>query len=160
MLLEMFFANKELTVFLISMIPLIELRGGILMGVTLGISPLNSLLLAYVGSTLMIPFIYYLLLPILRFSNGIKPLKSLVNRIMEKATLKKKNIGKYKLLGLAIFVAIPLPGTGVWMGTFLGSIMKLSLKKTFVLVATGNLVAGIIISLLGLSMTNIVEKVV
>lgn len=160
MLLEMFFVNSELTVFIVSMMPLIELRGGILMGITLGLPPLESLFFAYIGSTLMIPFIYYLLLPILKILKKIKFLRSIVDKAMDRALGKKTYVEKYKLLGLAIFVAIPLPGTGVWMGTFLASIMRLSLKKTMLLVATGNLVAGLIITLLGFSMTNIVEKVI
>lgn len=156
----MFFVNAELTVFIVSMMPLIELRGGILMGITLGLPPLESLLFAYIGSTLMIPFIYYLLLPILKFLKKIKFLKIMVEKVINKAVGKKSYIEKYKLLGLAIFVAIPLPGTGVWMGTFLASIMRLKLKKTVLLVATGNFVAGLIITLLGFSMTNIVKKVI
>ncbi len=148
---------------IMSLIPLIELRGGIVFARSIGFSFLEAFILAYVGSTLVFIPIYFLFKPILKLLKKIKWFNGFAvkveNYFQDKAedTLKKQqdNTAKKglserfkKILGVFIFVAIPLPMTGVWTGTAIAVFLDLKFKDAVLPIAFGNLIAGLIISVL------------
>lgn len=154
--------NDRLATFLVSIIPLIELKGGIVFARGAGLGFLESLLFAYLGSTAAFLFVYWLLKPILALLKKIKGVGRFADKIenyfqnkaaetldkREKSGKKKRSETFYKALGVFIFVAIPLPMTGVWTGTAIAVFLNMKFKDVILPVALGNLVAGLIISAL------------
>ena len=139
--------NKELAVFIISMIPIVELRGAIPFGVALGLEWHVAYILSVIGNIIPVPFIILLFRPIIEFLEKTKLFGKLARKLKKRTTSKmsdmdKKN--KYKLLGLYLFVAIPLPGTGAWTGSAIAALMKMRIKQSFVAIAAGVVSAGLI----------------
>ena len=150
---------KILIVFLISMVPLIELRGAIPVAVAmnLGLPEWLILVVAIIGNILPVPFIYLFARKVLAWGSKVKwqAFKKFCVFCLkkgEKAGEKLlKNAGKYgTFIALLLFVAIPLPGTGAWTGTLAASILNLPFKKTILSVTVGVLIAGLI--MLGISL--------
>ena len=144
---------KILIVFLISMVPLIELRGAIpvAVGMDLGLPEWLTLIVAIIGNIVPVPTIYFFARKFLEWGSKKKwkPLKQFCNFCLKKGAkagdklLKKAgDYGTY--FALFLFVAIPLPGTGAWTGTLAASILKLDFKKTVLAITAGVLVAGLI----------------
>ncbi|MBR2871554.1 MAG: small multi-drug export protein [Clostridia bacterium] len=155
--------NDLISVIVVSLIPMIELKGGIVFARGVGFDFFQALGLAYLGSTIVFIPIFFLLIPLLNLFKKIK----FVNKIATKAesyvqskareALEKQNQkqGKramserfIKQLAVFIFVAIPLPMTGVWMGTAIAVFVNLKFKDAVLPIILGNLLAGIIISAL------------
>ena len=152
---------KILIVFLISMIPLIELRGAIPVAVDmdLGLPEWLVLIVAIIGNIIPVPIIYFFARKFLEWGakRKWKSLKQFCNFCLKKGTkagdklLKKTgNFGTY--FALFLFVAVPLPGTGAWTGTLAASILNLDFKKTTVAITAGVLVAGLIMLLVSLGL--------
>ena len=134
---------------LVSMIPVVELRGGIPFGVAAGLPVWAAYLAAVIGNLIPVPFIVVYIRRIFMFMRQHMPrLNSLVDRMEERAHLKSASVLKYQYLGLAIFVAIPLPGTGAWTGALVAAFLDMRLKKAMPSIAGGVLSAGLIISIL------------
>lgn len=137
--------SKEYALLLISMLPLIELKGSIPIGIVMGIDSLKTYIISFLGSSLpAIPIILWIS-PIFDCMRKKEKLKKYVNWATNKADKKKSKVVKYEYLGLFIFVAIPLPGTGVWMGSLIASLLGLNKLKSLIIIATGNSIAGLII---------------
>lgn len=134
-------------VFVVSLFPILELRGGILAGYALGVSLLESFPIAFVGNILPIPFILILINAIFRWMKKT-PLAGLVNRIEKRTLAKKTQIERFGYFGLYLFVAIPLPGTGAWTGALLSCLLNMQKGKSFLAILLGVLTAGIIVSIL------------
>ena len=149
---------KILIVFLISMVPLVELRGAIPVAVAmnLGLPEWLVLIVAIIGNILPVPFIYFFARKVLEWGSKKKwePFKKFCDFCIKKGEkageklLKKAKAGVY--FALFLFVAIPIPGTGAWTGTLAASILKLDFKKAVISISAGVLVAGLI--MLGLSL--------
>lgn len=137
--------SNEIALFLISMLPLIELKGSIPIGLAMDFKPIEAYLISLIGSTIPSIFILMWIMPIFDWMKKRKELKKLVDWAEKKADKKKDNIEKYEYWGLFLFVAIPLPGTGVWMGSLIASLLGLKRLKSFLIVALGNIIAGLII---------------
>lgn len=134
---------------LVSMVPVVELRGGIPFGVAAGLPVWAAYLAAVIGNLLPVPFIVVYIRRIFVFMRQHMPrLNSLVDKMERKAHLKSASVLKYQYLGLAIFVAIPLPGTGAWTGALVAAFLDMRLKKALPSIAGGVLSAGLIISIL------------
>lgn len=134
---------------LVSMIPVVELRGGIPFGVTLGLPVWAAYLAAVIGNMLPVPFILVYIRRIFQWMRRHMPrLNSLVDALERKAHLKGRTVTKYKYLGLLLFVAIPLPGTGAWTGSLAAAFLDMPLRKAIPSVFVGVLVAGVAISAL------------
>ena len=155
--------NDVWATLIMSFVPLIELKGGIVFARGAGFGFLEALGLSYAGSTLVFIPIFFLLVPVLKLLKKIKFVNGFAckieNYFSDKAaeTLKKETEKKrkrvrsetfYKTLGVFIFVAIPLPMTGVWTGTAIAVFLGLKFREAVLPVAAGNLVAGLIISAL------------
>ncbi len=150
-----------LAIFLISMVPLIELRGAIpiAIGMGLGLPEWAILLIAIIGNILPVPFIYLFARKLLVWGSkkSWKPAKKFCNFCLkkgekagEKLLKKTKNYGTY--VALFLFVAIPIPGTGAWTGTLAASILKLDFKKSVIAVVLGVLTAGLIMMAVSLGL--------
>ena len=134
---------------LVSMLPVVELRGGIPFGVAAGLPVWAAYLAAVIGNLLPVPFIVVYIRRIFMFMRQHMPrLNSVVDKMEQKAHLKSASVLKYQYLGLAIFVAIPLPGTGAWTGALVAAFLDMRLKKAMPSIVGGVLSAGLIISIL------------
>ena len=134
---------------LVSMTPVLELRGGIPFGVALGLPVWAAYLAAVIGNMLPVPFILIYIRRIFRWIRRRMPrLNSLVDRLEQKAHLKGQKVTKYRYLGLLLFVAIPLPGTGAWTGTLVAAFLDMPLRKTLPFIFAGVLIAGAAVSIL------------
>lgn len=134
---------------LVSMIPVVELRGGIPFGVAAGLPVWAAYLAAVIGNLIPVPFIVVYIRRVFMFMRQHMPrLNSLVDKMEQKAHLKSASVLKYQYLGLAIFVAIPLPGTGAWTGALVAAFLDMRLKKAMPSIMGGVLSAGLIISIL------------
>ena len=130
---------------LVSMIPIIELRGGIPFGVALGLPYYLAFPFAVVGNILPAPFIIvYIRKIFLMMRRYIPKLNGMVDKLEQKAHLKGQKVSKYKYLGLWLFVAIPLPGTGAWTGSLAAAFLDMHLRKAFPAVVLGVITAGCI----------------
>ena len=122
--------GESLLTLLVSMVPVIELRGGVPFGTALGLAPLHALVVCIIGNMLPIPFIIVYIRRIFHWMRRRSPrLNALVDKLEKKAHLKGQKVTKYKYIGLWLFVAIPLPGTGAWTGALIAALDAMSPLK-------------------------------
>ena len=139
--------GKFLLTLLISMIPVLELRGGVPAGVAMGLPIPPAFLAGLVGNMIPVPFIILFARQILRWLyKNIPALANLTRKIETRAAAKSKQAAKYKTWGLLLLVAIPLPGTGAWTGALVAALTDLRLKRAVPVIFLGVLIAGIIIT--------------
>lgn len=130
---------------LVSMLPIIELRGGLPFGVALGLPYQLAFPAAVIGNLIPAPFIIVYIRRIFGMMRRYMPkLNGLVDQLERKAHLKGRKMQKYQYIGLWLFVAIPLPGTGVWTGCLAAAFLGMRLKKAMPAVVLGVLTAGTI----------------
>ena len=138
---------KYISVFIISMIPIVELRLAIPIAATVGLPAYIALPIAIVGNLIPIPFIIIFIRRIFAWMRKVSPkLNKVVDKMEAKADKNKDKILKYAFWGLALFVGIPLPGTGAWTGALVAAMLDMPLKKAFPSVIIGVLIAGAIMS--------------
>lgn len=136
-----------ITTFMISMVPLFELRGAIPYGVIVGLNLKEVLILCIIGNLLPVPFLIVFtrkIFAILRKKSD--SLNNFVLRLEKKAKKKKGIVEKYEFLGLVILVAVPLPGTGAWTGALVAAMMDMRIKRAFPAIAIGVIIAGIVVA--------------
>ena len=121
------FFSREVLVFIVSLMPILELRGGIICGYALGMELMPNFIIAFIGNILPIPFILLFIRFIFKALKNT-PLKGLVEKIENKAMSKSDKIQKYAYWGLLLFVGIPLPGTGAWTGALIASLLNMDIK--------------------------------
>lgn len=138
----------ELIPFIISLFPVLELRGGMIAAFALGIDFIPAFIVCYLGNIIPIPFILLFIRKIFSRMKKSKHLAKIVDKMEARADKKKDTIIKYQEWGLLIFVAIPLPGTGGWTGALMAALMDLRMKKCLPIIALGVFIAGLIMSLL------------
>ena len=140
--------GKELIVFIISMLPILELRGGLIAASLLNMNPVTSFIVCFLGNILPIPFILWFITPLFNKMKKTKLFSGLVDKLENKAMSKKEQIEKYEFWGLLLFVGIPLPGTGAWTGCLIAALLDMNKKKSFLAASLGILLAGIIMMIL------------
>ncbi len=141
---------------LVSMIPVVELRGGIPAGVALGLPVWAAFIAAVIGNLIPVPFIIVYIRRIFQWMRRKMPrLNRMVDRLEKKAHLKGQKVTKYKYLGLMLFVAIPLPGTGAWTGSLAAAFLDMPLRKALPSVIAGVLIAGMAISIAAYGVTSL-----
>ena len=138
---------KYIMTFLISMIPIVELRGAIPVGTALGLDTLWILVISIIGNLIPVPFIILFARPIIRWLKKTKMFAPLANWLEAKVEKNRDKITKYEKLGLFIFVAIPLPGTGAWTGALVASFLEMRIKDSLPAITVGVVSAGIIMTL-------------
>ena len=149
-------AGALLSTILVSMVPVLELRFGIPWGVAMGLPHWAAFLAAVVGNMIPIPFIIVYIRRIFKWMRRHMPrLDRLVDRLEARAHLKGRTVSKYKYLGLMIFVAIPLPGTGGWTGALIAAFLDMRLRSALPSIFGGVLIAGFLITGLTYGLTSI-----
>lgn len=154
-LTEAFLGRMTFTA-LVSMVPVVELRGGIPFGVALGLNHWEAWLAAVIGNMLPLPFIVVYIRRILQWMRRhMSALDRFVDWLERKAHLKGRKVTKYKYLGLMIFVAIPLPGTGGWTGALVAAFLDMPLRKAIPALFLGVLIAGFLVTGITFGFTSI-----
>ena len=142
-------AGEFLLTLLVSMVPVIELRGGIPFGVAAGLPVWLALLAAVIGNLLPVPFIIVYIRRIFQWMRRRLPrFGGMIDRLEAKAHLKGQKVQKYQYLGLAIFVAIPLPGTGAWTGALAAAFLDMRLRRAMPSMVAGVVAAGLAVSVI------------
>ncbi|MBE6159831.1 MAG: small multi-drug export protein [Lactobacillales bacterium] len=136
--------DKNLIIFLISCMPILELRGGLIAATLLGLDPISSFIICFLGNILPIPFILKFITPLFDKLKKTKRLNKIVTKLEAKADSKRDKIEKSEFIGLLLFVGIPLPGTGAWTGNLIACMINMDKKKAFIASTLGVLLAGII----------------
>lgn len=141
--------GKFIWTILVSMVPVVELRGGIPFGVAAGLPVWEAYLAAVIGNVIPVPFIIVYIRRIFQWMRQRMPrFNGVVDRLEAKAHLKGRVVSRYKYLGLAVFVAIPLPGTGAWTGALAAAFLDMPLRRAVPSIVIGVLAAGAAISAL------------
>lgn len=148
--------GKQLIVFIISMLPILELRGGLIAASLLKLPPLESYIIAIVGNVIPVPFILLLINKILRAMEKSRfKLFNKIHSFLHKKIMKNKDsIEKYGFWGLVIFVGIPLPGTGAWTGAIIAAFLDMDRKKAFLGILLGMLMASIIMMIISFGLIS------
>ncbi len=139
--------SREVIIFIISLMPILELRGGMLAATILHVDFIKALGICILGNILPIPLILIFLEKILEVLAKWSVTKKVVLWLEKKVDSKREQIDKYGYLGLILFVGIPLPGTGAWTGTLLAVMLGLDKKKSFICIMIGVILASIIMSI-------------
>lgn len=142
--------GKEFIIFLISMVPILELRGGLLAAgpALLDVPMWQAIPICFIGNLVPIPFILLLITKIFDWMKGTKKLKPLVEKLEHKAMSQSTNIEKYEFWGLVAFVGIPLPGTGAWTGSLIAALLGIRFRKAFPAIVLGLVIATFIMTVL------------
>ena len=135
------------TTFFMAMVPVIELRGALPVGVAAGLPVWAATVIAIIGNMVPIPFILLLLRRIFAWLRSVPRLGAFIDKLEYRAHLKGRTVKKYRTLGLIILVAIPLPGTGAWTGALGASFLNMGIKSTTAAVCLGVILAGCIMGL-------------
>ena len=146
-----FFKNEvpaELIAFVVSLFPVLEIRGGMIAARILEIEFIKAFIICYVGNLIPIPFILFFIKKIFAIMRKNKHLAKIVEKMEARSDKKKGTMENYKEWGLLIFVAVPLPGTGGWTGALISALMDLRIKKSLPIIALGVFIAGLIMSLI------------
>lgn len=140
--------GKELIVFIISLMPILEIRGGLIAATLLGVDIVPAFIICLIGNLLPMPFILWFITPIFNKLKKTKHLSKLVNKLENKALSKKDKIEKAEFWGLLFFVGIPLPGTGGWTGSLIAALIDMDKKKALCATILGIILAGFIVGTL------------
>ena len=142
--------GKELILFIISMVPILELRGGLLAAgpAFLNIQMWRAIPVGIIVKLLPIPFILLLITKIFDWMKGTKRLKPVVEKLEKKAMSQSANIEKYEFWGLVAFVGIPLPGTGAWTGALIAALLGIRFRKAFPAIVIGVCLAACIMTII------------
>ena len=134
--------------FLVGMTPVFELRGAIPLGVAAGLPPLTACAAAILGNVVPVPFIMLLVRRVFRWLRKTAFLGPKIDWLERRAHLKGRLVRKYRLPGLLLLVAVPLPGTGAWTGALVATLLDIRLRHAFPAIAVGVVIAGVLITLL------------
>lgn len=138
------FISAEAVVFIISMIPILELRGGLLAASLLKIEAVKAIPICIVGNIIPIPFILLFIRQIFKLMKKTKVFYGLIDKLEKRAMGKSDKIKKYEFWGLLLFVGIPLPGTGAWTGALIASLLEIDIKKSSLAILGGIFLASVI----------------
>ncbi len=140
------YISAQAVVFIISMIPILELRGGLLVAAMLKVPMLQAIPLCIIGNIIPIPFILLFIKQIFKWMKNFKVFRGLVEKLEKRAMSKSDSIKRFEFWGLALFVGIPLPGTGAWTGSLIAALLEIDLKKAVLSILIGVAMATIIMS--------------
>lgn len=138
--------GKLLMTFVMAMVPVVELRGAIPLGVAAGLTPAVAAVTAMIGNMVPVPFILLLIRKIFRLLRKVSWLGPKIDALEKRAHLKGRTVKKYRTLGLVLLVAIPLPGTGAWTGALVTDVLDIRMKTALPAIAVGVVIAGCVIT--------------
>lgn len=142
---------SEAIIFIISMIPILELRGGVFVSALLGMPLIKGNIICLLGNIVPIPFILLFIRKIFSVMKKTKLFAPLIEKLENKAMSKSDSIKKYEFLGLILFVGIPLPGTGAWTGALIAALLEVDIKKASLAIFLGLIMATIIMDIVSYS---------
>lgn len=141
------YVSKEIVVFLISMVPILELRGGLIVSSLLQVPITTAIPLCIIGNIIPIPFILLFIRQIFKWMKKIRLFRGLIEKLEKRAMSKSDTIKQYEFWGLVLFVGIPLPGTGAWTGSLIAALLEVDFKKAVLAELLGIIIATIIMSI-------------
>ena len=136
--------GKYITVFVISLMPILELRGGLIAASLLKIPPVSAYIISIIGNLIPIPLILWFLDSVFAFMKKHKILVKFIDFCERKGNEKKGQIEKLGFWGLVLFVGVPLPGTGAWTGCLIATLLRMDKKKAFLAAILGVIMASVI----------------
>ena len=139
--------KKYLATFLLSMVPIIELRGAVILGAGFGLDPWADLIVCIIGSFLPVPFILLFIRKILEWMKMRPRFRKIAEKLEKRAEKNRTKVMRFAGFGLFLFVAIPLPGTGAWTGALVAALMNMRMKYALPAIFFGVVAAGIIMTL-------------
>ncbi len=150
-------AGKKLTIFIISMIPILELRGGLLAAspAFLDVPILQAIPICIIGNIIPVPFILKFITPIFSWLKKTKRVAPLVEKLERKAMDKSDRVSRHEFWGLVLFVGIPLPGTGAWTGSLIAALLDIPFKRSFPAVLIGICLATVIMSVISYGLLGV-----
>lgn len=149
---------KELVIFLISMVPILELRGGLIAAALLKVNMVKAIGICIVGNIIPIPFILIFIKKIFALLKKTKRFRPLIEKLEKKSMSKSDKIKKYEFVGLLLFVGIPLPGTGAWTGSLIAALLGIKNKKAVPAIFLGLILATIIMCTITYAIPFIVRE--
>ena len=138
---------KELIIFLVSMLPVLELRGGMIAAKLLGVPLLKAFVICYIGNILPIPFILLFIRKIFQFLKRFSGTRKIVEKLEVRSMRQSEKVKRWRNWGLLLFVAVPLPGTGVWPGSAIATLFEMPRGKSALAIFLGNVTACLIMTL-------------
>ena len=138
--------NKMFGIFLISMLPVVELRGAIPVGVAIGLPWYLNMIVSIVGNLLPVPFILLFSVKAFEFMKKHNILVKFIEKIENRAKKRSEGLATGEFIGLMLFVAIPFPGTGAWTGALIAALLQFDRKRSFIYITLGVLIAAAIMT--------------
>lgn len=148
---------EELVVFIISLFPVVELRGGLVAASLMDIEWWRAFIFCFLGNMLPMPFILLFIRKIFKLMKKWGSLGKVVDKLEQKAHKHSDKVEKYGFWGLFVLVAIPLPGTGGWTGALVAALMDLRMKKALPAIALGVFAAGVIVGTLSYGLVGLLS---
>ena len=139
--------NKMIGIFLISMLPIIELRGAIPIGAAIGLPWYLNMIVSIVGNMLPVPFILLFSVKAFEFMKKHNIMVKFIEKIENRAKKRSEGLATGEFIGLMLFVAIPFPGTGAWTGALIAALLQFDRKKSFLYILFGVLIAAALVTL-------------
>lgn len=139
--------GKIIGIFIISTLPVVELRGSIPVGYFVGLNWYINMIISILGNMLPVPFILFYSVKVFNYMKKKNIMTNFIEKIEKRAMNKSDSVAKKEFLGLMLFVAVPLPGTGAWTGSLIAAILKLNPKKSLLSIFIGVVIASILVTL-------------
>lgn len=150
------YISGEAVIFIISMIPILELRGGLLAAKLLSIPLTTAIPICIIGNIIPIPFILLFIKKIFSVLKRYTITKGFVEGLEKRAMKRSDKVSRYEYVGLALFVGIPLPGTGAWTGSLIASLLNMEIKRSVVAELVGIIMATIIMSIVAYGLLGLI----
>lgn len=150
------YISREAVVFIISMLPILELRGGLLASSLLALPITRAIPICIIGNIIPIPFILLFIKRIFSWLKRFSFTAKLVNKLEERAMKKSGSVSKYEFFGLTLFVGIPLPMTGAWTGSLIAALLEMDFKKAILAELIGIAMATVIMSIVSYGLLGLV----
>ena len=139
--------NKMIGIFLISMLPIIELRGAIPIGAAIGLPWYLNMIVSIIGNMLPVPFILMFSVKAFEFMKKHNIMVKFIEKIENRAKKRSEGLATGEFIGLMLFVAIPFPGTGAWTGALIAALLQFDRKRSFFYIGLGVVIAAVIMTL-------------
>nr|WP_154260751.1 MULTISPECIES: small multi-drug export protein [Lactonifactor] len=152
------FLSPEAAIFLVSMVPILELRGGLLLASILKIPMVQASIICIIGNILPIPFILLFIRQIFKWLKKTKLFRPLIEKLEKRAMGKSDKIKRFEFWGLVFFVGVPLPGTGGWTGALIASLLEVDLKKSVPAILLGICMATVIMLIVSYGMLGTIMQ--
>ena len=149
------YVSREIVIFIISMVPILELRGGLLVSKLLDVSITTAIPICIIGNIIPIPFILLFIKQIFKWMKKIKIFRGLIEKLENRAMSRSDTIKRYEFWGLVLFVGIPLPGTGAWTGSLIAALLDIDFKKAILAELLGIAIATVIMSIVSYGLLGV-----